>query len=83
VVGRALLDPVDEMALIVAKLAGFSSTTAKAILLFKSADRGMSAQALEQALSSYARLQKASARHVLDFYRLRNQTTPPAAAAAG
>jgi uncharacterized protein (DUF2336 family) len=53
---RALLDPGHEMALILAKLADFSSTTAKAILLLKSADRGMSAQDLDQALTSYSRL---------------------------
>jgi uncharacterized protein (DUF2336 family) len=37
---RALLDPAHEMALILAKIAGLSSTTAKAVLLLKSADRG-------------------------------------------
>ena len=36
------------MALILAKLAGFSSTGAKAILLLKTADRGMSAQDLDR-----------------------------------
>lgn len=82
VVERALLDPADEMVLIVAKLAGFSSTTAKAILLLKAADRGLSAHALEQALSSYSRLQMETARRVLDFYRvrIRGQTGPMAAA---
>ncbi len=64
-----------------AKLAGFSSTTAKAILLLKAADRGLSAQALEQALSSYSRLQMQTARRVLDFYRvrIRGQAGPIAA----
>ncbi|MCC6776383.1 MAG: DUF2336 domain-containing protein [Hyphomicrobiales bacterium] len=82
VVERALLDPADEMVLIVAKLAGFSSTTAKAILLLKAADRGLSAHALEQALSSYSRLQMETARRVLDFYRvrIRGQAGPMAAA---
>ena len=68
---RALLDPGHEMALILAKLAGFSSTTAKAILLLKAADCGMSAQDLDQALTSYTRLQAGTARRVLGFHRTR------------
>ncbi len=79
VIERALLDPAHDMALIVVKLAGFSSTTAKAILLLKAAERGMSAQDLEQALRSYERLQPETARRVLDFYRTRLK---PAAAAS-
>jgi uncharacterized protein (DUF2336 family) len=71
VVERALLDPAHEMTLIVAKLAGFSSTTAKAILLLKAADRGLSTQDLDQALTSYRRLQVETARRVLGFYRTR------------
>ena len=59
------------MALILAKLAGFSSTTAKAILLLKAADCGRSAQDLDQALTSYARLQAGTARRVLGFHRTR------------
>ena len=59
------------MALILAKLAGFSSTTAKAILLLKTAHRGMSAQDLEQALISFDSLQTDTARRVLGFYRTR------------
>jgi len=74
VVERALLDPAHDMALIVVKLAGFSSTTAKAVLLLKAAERGMSAQDLEQALRSYERLQPETARRVLDFYRTRLRT---------
>lgn len=68
---RALLDPSHEMTLILTKLAGFSSTTVKAILLLKTADRGMSAQDLDQALMSYGRLQTDTARRVLGFYRTR------------
>ena len=85
VVERALLDSVHDMALIVIKLAGFSSTTAKAILLLKAADRGMSAQDLEQALRSYERLQPETARRVLGFYRTRQKSpgTPSALAVNG
>jgi hypothetical protein len=76
VVERALLDPNHDITLILAKLAGFSSTTAKAILLLKQAGRGMSAQDLDQALSSYARLQVETARRVLGFYRTRFWSWP-------
>jgi uncharacterized protein (DUF2336 family) len=85
VVERALLDPAHDMTLIVVRLAGFSSTTAKAILLLKAADRGMSAQDLEQALRSYERLQPETARRVLGFYRtrLKGPTAPSALAVNG
>jgi hypothetical protein len=71
VVERALLDPGHEIMLILSKLAGFSSTTAKALLLFKAADRGMSAQDLERALQAYGRLQADTAQRVIRFYRAR------------
>ena len=85
VVERALLDPAHEMTLIVAKLAGFSSTTAKAILLLKAADRGLSTQDLDRALTSYGRLQVETARRVLGFYRtrLKGPAAPSALAANG
>jgi uncharacterized protein (DUF2336 family) len=88
VVERALLDPGAEIVLILAKVAGLSSTTTKAILLLRAADRGMSAQDLEQALSSFNRLQPDTARRVLGFFRTRvkkpaQPTVPPAVAVNG
>jgi uncharacterized protein (DUF2336 family) len=84
-VERALQDRGHEIALILAKLAGFSSTTAKAILLLKTADRGISAQDLDSALRTYEKLQIETARRVLGFYRMRlkNRGGNPALAAAG
>jgi hypothetical protein len=82
VVERALLDPSHDMALIFARLAGYSSTTAKAILLLKTADRGISAQDLDQALTSYGRLQTETARRVLGFYRTRQNRPATASALA-
>jgi len=76
VVERALLDPGAEIVLILAKVAGLSSTTTKALLLLRSADRGMSAKDLEQALSSYNRLQPDTARRVLGFFRTRVKKSP-------
>jgi uncharacterized protein (DUF2336 family) len=85
VVERALLDPGAEIVLILAKVAGLSSTTTKAILLLRAADRGMSAKDLEQALTSFNRLQPDTARRVLSFFRTRVKKTaapmgPPAMA---
>lgn len=73
VIERALLDPRHEMVLILAKVAGLSSTTAKAILLLRAADRGMSAQDLDLALTTFGRLNTETARRVLNFYNARRQ----------
>jgi uncharacterized protein (DUF2336 family) len=70
-VERALLDPTAEIILVLAKVADLSSTTTKAILLLRAADRRMSATDLDQALSNFERLQAATARRVLDFFRTR------------
>lgn len=88
VVERALLDPGTEIVLILAKVAGLSSTTTKAILLLRAADRGMSAQDLDKALTSFSKLQPDTARRVLGFFRTRikgpaNPMVPPAAAVNG
>jgi uncharacterized protein (DUF2336 family) len=71
VVERALLDPGAEIVLILAKVAGLSPLTTEAVLLLRGADRGMSAKDLEQALSSFGRLQPDTARRVLGFFRTR------------
>ncbi|MGD0023055.1 MAG: DUF2336 domain-containing protein [Xanthobacteraceae bacterium] len=71
IVERALLAPGSDILVILAKLAGFSWATAKAILLLKAADRGLSEQDLAQAKASFERLQSATARDVLGFYRSR------------
>jgi uncharacterized protein (DUF2336 family) len=88
VVERALLDPGAEIVLILAKVADLSSTTTKAILLLRAADRGMSANDLDQALMSFNRLQPETARRVLGFFRTRvkrpaEPMVPPALAVNG
>ena len=72
-VERALLDQGSEIALILTKFAGLSWTTAKAILLLQAADRGMSAQDLDQAMRNFGRLQPETARRVIGFYRTRRK----------
>jgi uncharacterized protein (DUF2336 family) len=81
VVERALLDPGAEIVLILAKVAGLSSTCAKAILILRAADRGMSAQDLENAMTSFSRLQLETARRVLSFYHMRLKSPVPTEAA--
>ncbi len=88
VVERALLDPGAEIVLILAKVAGLSSTTTKAVLLLRAADRGMSAKDLDTALASFNRLQPDTARRVLGFFRTRVKKpaaamVPPAVAVCG
>jgi hypothetical protein len=83
-----LLDPGAEIVLILAKVAGLSATTTKAILLLRAADRGMSAKDLDQALTSFNRLQPDTAARVLGFFRTRvknpaGPTVPPAVAVNG
>jgi uncharacterized protein (DUF2336 family) len=72
-VEHALQEQGHEIVLILAKLAGFSSTGAKALVLLKTSDRGISAQDLDHALKSYDQLQVATAQRVLGFYRTRLQ----------
>jgi len=79
VVERAMLDPGAEVVLILAKFANLSWTTAKAILLLQSAERGISVHDLDQAMSNFSRLQPETARRVLGFYRTR-RTQPTEAA---
>lgn len=83
-VERSLQDRGHEMTLILAKLAGFSSTGAKSLLLLKTAGRGISAQDLNSALKSYGRLQVDTAQRVLSFYRarLKARSDEPVAAAS-
>jgi uncharacterized protein (DUF2336 family) len=82
VVERALFDSGGEVTLILAKFAGLSWTTTSAILLLQAADRGISAQDYEQAMSSFMRLQPATAQRVLGFYRTRRKGSGDAAISA-
>jgi uncharacterized protein (DUF2336 family) len=82
VVERALLDDNADLALILARAAQCSWTTAKALLLMQAADRGIAAQDLDRALKSFQRLTSETARRVLEFHQVRGQAqrgeaTPP------
>jgi uncharacterized protein (DUF2336 family) len=73
VVERALLDPGAEIVLILAKVAGLSPATTRAVLLLRAADRGMSNDDLERAMTSFHKLQPETARRVLSFFRTRSR----------
>jgi uncharacterized protein (DUF2336 family) len=68
IVERALLASSSDILVILAKLAGFSWPTAKAILQLKADGSGTAGRNLEQAKASFERLQTNTARHVLGFY---------------
>ncbi len=81
VVEQALPRSGAEIALeVLAGVAGLSSTTAKAILLLRADRSAWSAQDLDQALTTFSRLQIETARRVLGFYDARRKrTTEPLA----
>jgi len=88
VVERALLDPGAELVLILAKVAGLSSATARVILLLRAADRGIASSGIDQALESFESLRLEAAQRVLSFFRTRAKKpaepeAPPAVAANG
>jgi uncharacterized protein (DUF2336 family) len=73
IVERALLDKGTDMILILAKAAGCTWTTTKAMLTMHAADRGLSKQGMEDALKSYERLSRETARRLVKFYERRSK----------
>jgi uncharacterized protein (DUF2336 family) len=71
-VERAMLDENPDMAVILAKVAGFSWSTAQCILL-RAANRALSVQDLDRALSGFSRLKSGTARSIIEFYDARRQ----------
>jgi hypothetical protein len=81
-VERALHDRNHDMALVIAKVAGLSTTAAKAIVLLKTTERGISTQGLDAALRTFEKLQLATARRVIGFYQTRTRSHVAARAAS-
>ncbi len=73
-VERALLDKGTDMILILAKAAGCSWATTKAMLVMDAPGRALSKQQLENACRSYEALSQDTARRVVRFYQRRGQT---------
>jgi uncharacterized protein (DUF2336 family) len=72
-VERALVDKSTDLILILARAAQCCRATVRAVLTMRTADRGLSPMDLSAALTQYDRLQLATARSALEFYRLRRQ----------
>jgi uncharacterized protein (DUF2336 family) len=73
-VERAMLDDNPDMAVILAKVAGFSWSTVQCVLL-RAANRALSAQDLDRALSGFSRLKPCTARSIIAFYDARRSGT--------
>jgi uncharacterized protein (DUF2336 family) len=71
IVERALVDKGTDMILVLAKAAGCTWTTTKAMLTMHTADRGLSQQDIESAFKSYELLNQSTARRVVKFYEQR------------
>jgi uncharacterized protein (DUF2336 family) len=80
-VERALLEKGVEAVLILAKAAGCSWTTTKAILVMRSAGRGLSHHDLDSALAAFERLTQETARRVVKFYERRGKLLGKASSA--
>ncbi len=72
-VERALVDDDPDLVLILAKAAGCTRTTARAIVLLPAAKRQLSPDDLEEALARFDRLRPATARRLVKFYEKRSK----------
>jgi uncharacterized protein (DUF2336 family) len=68
---RAILNDNPGVVQVVAKAAGCSWATVKALLLMRAADRRMSNEDLDQARKNFERLEARTAKRVLEFYDVR------------
>ena len=72
-VERVLIDKGSETVLILAKAAGCTWTTTKAILIMQAAGRRLSQQDLDEAYMRFERLSRQTAQRVVKFYERRNR----------
>jgi uncharacterized protein (DUF2336 family) len=86
-VERALLDPGEDLVLILARAAGCSWTTARALLSMHVAKRRLAPGDLSRAFRRYSKLRQETARNIVSFYGRRMMpvsapvTAPPGQAA--
>jgi len=73
VVERALVQKRVEQVIVLARAAGLSWETAKALLLLKAGQAEFAPADLDQYCASFARLQRKTANTALQFYRLRDR----------
>ena len=72
-VERALIDKSTDLILLLTRAAQCCRATVRAVLMMRTADRGLSPMDLDAALTQFDRLQFGTARSALEFYRLRRQ----------
>ena len=74
VVERAIAEDQPETILVLAKVAGLTWPTAKALLSLPAADRALSPTQMSRSRASFERLNFATARQILQFYKTRRVT---------
>jgi len=72
---RAMLQPRPEAVLVMARAAGMSWPTAKAVLRLRAGARGISPGELDQCQDTFSRLNPATVRQIVDFQKRRARTT--------
>jgi uncharacterized protein (DUF2336 family) len=77
-VERALISDRPEQILVIAKAIGLGWETMRDILLLKSGSAGRSTEELDQCATTFARLQLATAKQAIGFYRLRERAATSA-----
>ena len=71
VVERAFLQDQSETILVLAKAAGLSWSTAKALLSLRAKQRGLSSTQIEQSMAGFDRLNPTTAKQIAEFYKTR------------
>ena len=72
-VERAMVDDSAERVIVLARAVGLSWETTRAILKLRAGNHGQSREELARAVESFRKLQPATARKALQFYRLRDR----------
>ena len=75
---RAILSDNPGVVQVIAKAAGCSWATVKALLLMRVADRRLSERELDRARADFERLETQTAKRVLEFYEARRDARSPA-----
>jgi uncharacterized protein (DUF2336 family) len=76
-VERMMTQDRPEMVLMLAKVAGLSWSTTKAILKLRGGDRGISPHDLSQWMASFERMEHSTAQQVVRFHQMREGRTRP------
>jgi uncharacterized protein (DUF2336 family) len=80
-VERAVAQDWSEQVVVLARAIGLSWETTKAILLLQAGVKGGSSHELNQCQAQFTKLQRETAKKVVQFYRLRDRATMPSSAA--